>query len=274
MKNLALVAGLVALSSAAFGYQERIERNGDRVVASWISPAGAAVSGREPAEKGPIAGNFYSFTGTFPTKDMSCDQFLANIHGLISDWNRYPHMNFYALSTCSGSTGGPSSTDFIYAVDAWRPEAVAEVQAFLNAHRDLEFQGQKLWFSQVKHLDVKTTLSLDVVKSNGGLRLILSSDARSEYSGTDQWYPANYAKAKTVVQTDLDAFLDWVGRDFGADQKTPFKEGLATANFVQFSDFFTLHLENGRKVDFWLGFGASRKCGAKPCFAKAPLSED
>jgi|GEM_PF-3641685 len=270
MKNLALIAGLLALSPAAYGYQERIERSGDRVSAAQFSPADAVVAGRGPVALAPIAGNFYAFTGTFTSKDLTCDQFIAASHQMISDWNLYPHLNLYALSWCSGQQGQQSSTEFIYAIDAWRPEAVAEAQAFLKAHRGLQFLGQTLWFSAVKRLDVKTTLSLGVLGANGGLKPIHSSDAWSEFSGTDQWYPANYEKAKIVAQTDLDVFMDWVGKTFGGDERAPFKEALVNSNFVQFSDFFTVHLENGQKAVFWLGFGSSRKCGAQPCFSKAP----
>ena len=268
MKNLAVFAGLLALSSTAFGYQERIERNGDQVKASWYSPAEVAVTG-ESSELVPIAHNFYDFSGDFESKDLTCDQFTAEIHKLISDWRTYPHANFYALSNCSGTRGGPSTTHLLYAIDAWRPEAVAEVQAFLKAHRGLQFQGQTLWFYEVNHLDVKTVLTLGTIKPNGELKPIHAASAWSEASGTDQWYPQNYARSKVVLQTDLDVFLKWVGETCGADEKAPFKEAVAGADFAQFSDFFTIHLENGQKDDFWLGFGASRRCGTQPCFSKA-----
>ena len=274
MKKLALIAGLVALSTTSYAYQERIERTENGVKASWISPANVTATAGEPIELGPIANNFYAFSGDFASNDLTCDQFTAKIHELISDWKAYPHMNLYALSNCSGQRGGPSATHLLYGIDAWRPEAVAEVQSFLKAHRGLQFQGQTLWFYAVNHLDVKTTLTLGTLKPNGALQPIHAADAWSEASGTDQWYPANYAKSKIVAQTDLDVFLKWVGETFGADEKAPFQEAVAGSSFVQFSDFFTIHLENGQKDVFWLGFGASRRCGAQPCFAKTPKPLD
>jgi hypothetical protein len=275
MKNLPLIVCLVALSSSAFGYQERIERDGDQVKASWTSPDGVTAAGRESAGFAPTAGNFFVFTGAFPSKDLTCDQFLAKVHGLLSDWNKYPHTSFFAMMNCSnGRPGQKSSTDFIYGLDAWRPDAVAEVQAFLRDHRGLAFEGQTLWFSAVNKLDVKTTLALGVLGSNGGFKPFHSADAWSEFPSTEQWFPTNAARAKLVAQTDLDVFLDWVGKTYGNDEKAPFQEALASSSFVQFSDFFTVHLENGGKAVFWLGFGGSRRCGTKPCFAKAPPSDE
>ena len=274
MKNLSIIACLVALSSSAFAYQEKIERNGDDVRASWTSPADVSITGSELSAFNPIAGNFYAFTSTFETKDQTCDQFLAKIHALISDWKKYPHANMYALSNCSGQAGKGSTTTFLYALDAWRPDAVASVQSFLSDHRGLPFEGQTLWFSLVNKLDVKTALTLGNIKPNGNLTAVHAANAWSEFSGTDTWYPTNSAKSKVVLQKDLDVFLNWVAGTYGNDEKAPFREAVAGSNFVMFSDFFTLHLENGKTGDFWLGFGASRRCGAQPCFAKAPRSED
>src|SRR5258708_4431178 len=110
MKTLALIAVLASLSSTTHAYHERIDRSDDGAKASWFAPAGAMTAGAEPAEFGPIANNFYAFSGDFASKDLTCDQFIGKIHELISDWKAYPHMNFYALSNCSGQRGGPSET--------------------------------------------------------------------------------------------------------------------------------------------------------------------
>ena len=65
-----------------------------------------------------------------------------------------------------------------------------------------------------------------------------------------------------------DAAVNYVAKDFGSDEAAAFQKNLPAANFVGFSDFFTLHLKNGDVADFWLGFGGQRSCKSSPCFSR------
>lgn len=257
MKNFAMVILFLALTSAAQAYQEKLERIGNTLRGSWVSQESARV---------PIAGNFYAFNFTYVSKDLSCDDFAAKVHSMISDWNKYPNLNLYALTWCTVPADAKSSTEFIYAFDTWVPEAVPQVVPFLKDHQGVGFEGEPMNFSKVVGIDVNTVLSLDVLKGTA-LTLIHSAQSSKSYSGTDQWYPDNYARSKIIEQTQETVFLDFVARDFGGAEKTAFQQSLPSANFVGFSDFFTLHLEDSQIVDFWLGFGDTRSCKTQPCFS-------
>jgi hypothetical protein len=215
----------------------------------------------------PIAGNFYAFSGTFVSQDLSCDDFLAKVHGLIADWTAYPHLNLYALTVCGPTANAKSSTDFIYGFDAWVPAAVPEDQAFIKAHQGVAFQGRALDFYAVTSIDVNTELGLDQL-SGTALTAVHETSFASTFSGTDTWYPDYSGRVKLIQQTNEKAFLDYVDDKCGASEMSAFKQALGSANFVQFGDFFTLHLADGRQVDFWLGFGSSRNCGTQPCFTE------
>ena len=256
MKNFATVALFFALTSVAQGYQENIERNGDTVRASFSNG---------PSDRAPIAGNFFVHSRTLLDTTLTCDQFLAQVKVLISDWHLYPHINSYALTYCTVPQAGKTEIDFTYGVDAWSPEAPPIIQAFLKDHQGIQFAGQALDFYAVTAMDVKTVQSLGNLIT-GHLTMIHSAESWQSYSGTDQWYPDYVGKGKIIQQTDENVFLNYVGQKFGDAEKTAFQQALGSANFVTFSDFFTLHLESGQKVDFWLGFGSSRTCGTVPCF--------
>lgn len=260
MKNFAAVLAFFALTSVAHGYQEKIVRDGDKLTGSWISDDATERSGRAP-----IAGNFYAYEGTILSTDLTCDQVSDKVKGLISDWHLFPRINLYALTYCTKPSGAKSQTDFIYALDAWVPEAVPVVPDFLKAHQGMQFLGETLQFFQVTSMDVNTTQSLGKLTGTS-LKVIHSAQDSKPYSGTDTWWPDYNARADLVQQTNEGEFLRYIGQKFGCSEVDAFEQALKTANFVYFADAFTLHLSNAQTVDFWFGFGSTRQCKTGPCF--------
>ena len=272
MKSLALSAFLLTLSSlvcgSAFGYQEHLIRNGTQV---WDTlTASASDSTAFSSELAPIPGNFYAYSHAFLSTDLSCDQFLAQVKQLATDWNLYSHLNLYMLTYCRGTADSKPEIDFVYAIDAWVPAAVTEDQAFLKAHQGAAFLGEELRFQAVRSIDVQTILTLAKL-TGSSLTAIHSATHVETFSGTDLWFPHYNARLKILAQNDKSAFLSYVMQDFGSSEATAFDQALAAANFVDFSDFFTLHLENGQSADFWLGFGGTKNCGTQPCFSSPSL---
>lgn len=265
MKNFARAALFLALTSNAFGYQEHIVRDGDKLFGSWTSSDDASLR----SAHAPIAGNFYAFDGTILSSDMNCDQVAAKVRGLTSDWHLFPHINLYALTYCTVPTNGKSQTDFIYAIDAWTPDAVPIIQTFLKAHEGIQFLDQTLQFYAVTGIDVNTIQSLGILTGTS-LKVVHSAQNSQPYSGTDQWWPDYNSRANLVQQTDESKFLDYIMQKFGFAEVPAFQRALTTANFVFFTDAFTLHLSNGQTVDFWLGFGGTRQCKTGPCFTNGP----
>ena len=262
MKNLAALILLVTISSSAFALQQNIQHIGNKVLGSFTSV-------NETSSVIPVAGNFYAFEGTFSSTTLSCDDFTAQIHTLIADWNKYPDLNLYALSYCTVPASFTSQTIFLYGIDAWSDKAVPEDAAFLTDHQGVSFQGQTLQFYKVTSLDANIDLTLDSLAANGGLTLNQEAKASKSFTGTDQWYPDNVARANLIQTNSLSTFLNFVGTQFGADQVPLFQKALTVSNFVNMSDSFTLHLENGQTADFWLGFGANKNCGATACYPAA-----
>ena len=180
MKLIYLALLACFYSVTALAYHEHIEHVGSTVRGTWnVIPSRSAM---------PIPGNFYAYSSSYRTKDLNCDQFIDKIHALISDWNKYPHLNLYALTYCFPAPSGEYETDFIYAFDSWVPQAVPVDQTFLKDHQGLIFQGQNLDFSLVTSMDVKTILTLAKHVTNEIIE-IHSAGATETVSGTDVWYP-------------------------------------------------------------------------------------
>jgi len=252
-----LLAGfLIFVSSLAFGYQERIETNGEDTKASWISTVG------------PVRGYFFVSTDIFKTND-SCDAFNAKVHDLLQDWKKYPSINMYSLTNCSGSQNKYTIV-FLYGVDVWDQSQIPTQQRFLRDHQGMDFLGHKFDFSQVTSLVAKTNLSLGVLNGDK-LSLVYQAQHSIPYQYEDEWYPLHVSAMNFITQPSKDVFLSFVGSEFGNKEKDAFDKKLSSSNFVSLSDSFTLHLANGRTGDFWLGFGAVKNCGAQPCYANSTL---
>lgn len=258
-----LVGLLVLISSAAFGYQEKIEVVDGMTRGSWTTADSVSSMGTSP-----IRGYFNVSTDTFTT-GKTCKEFSDKVTALIQDWKKYGAVNMYALTTCAMQNDIPN-TVFFYGIDLWRQDGAPAHQQFMKDHQGMIFEGHTLDFSPV--VSLVTTSNLMLAKRTGNKLDPIHSGARSQpYQYEDLWYPDYITSANTITQDSKAVFLKYVEDKFGTTEKAAFEKALVTSNYINFGDFFTLTLTNGKTANMWFGFGANKDCGGSACYPSSDL---
>src|SRR5580704_17082417 len=108
-------------------------------------------------------------------------------------------------------------------------------------------------------------------KTGNKLEVVHEASSSKPYQSEDLWCPDYLISSKTITQDSKATILKYIETRLGAKERAAFETALATSNYINFGDFFTLTLANGKTADMWFGFGAAKDCGGSACYPSSDL---